>query len=75
MYFLAPRKVNIFGFHNEATNQQINYLLDEGQIIGKGSNATLSMVFNSLEYFNQGEKHLKITCDNCGGQNKNNLSL
>ncbi|EXX55226.1 hypothetical protein RirG_227250 [Rhizophagus irregularis DAOM 197198w] len=34
------------------------------------------MVYNSLQKFAQnGKKHLQITCDNCTGQNKNNLSL
>ena len=34
------------------------------------------MVYHSLKEFKQNKKrHLKVTCDNCGGQNKNNLSL
>lgn len=41
----------------------------------KGINGTLSLVFNGIKQFNQGEKHLKLTCDNAVGQNKNNVSL
>ena len=34
------------------------------------------MVYFSLQKFALNEKkHLNITCDNCSGQNKNNLSL
>ncbi|KAG9297421.1 hypothetical protein G9A89_000622, partial [Geosiphon pyriformis] len=34
----------------------------------KGPNGTLSMLFNGIKRLNKGEKHLKITCDNAGGQ-------
>ena len=30
------------------------------------------MIFDGIKKLNRGEKHLKITCDNAGGQNKNN---
>ena len=33
------------------------------------------MVFNGIKKLNKGEKHLKITCDNAGGQNKNNVTI
>jgi hypothetical protein len=34
------------------------------------------MVYYALQKFaRSGKKHLQITCDNCSGQNKNNLSL
>jgi hypothetical protein len=55
--------------------EQINYVLDEDEIIGKGPNGTLSLVFDGIKQWNKGEKHLKITCDNAGGQNKNNTTL
>jgi len=44
-------------------------------IIGKGPNGTLSLIFDGIKKLNKGEKHLKITCDNAGGQNKNNTSI
>ncbi len=33
------------------------------------------MIFDGIKKLNQGEKHLKITCDNAGGQNKNNVTI
>ena len=33
------------------------------------------MVFDVIKRLNKGEKHLKITCDNAGGQNKNNVTI
>ena len=75
IYYLSPRKVHLFGIQDEAVREQINYVLDENEIIGKGPNGTLSMVFNGIKKLNKGEKHLKITCDNAGGQNKNNATI
>jgi len=53
--------VHLFGIQDEAVREQINYVLDEGEIIGKGLNGTLSMVFDGIKRLNKGEKHLKIT--------------
>ncbi|KAG9290990.1 hypothetical protein G9A89_012862 [Geosiphon pyriformis] len=71
----SPRKVHLFGIQDEAVGEQINYVLDEDEIIGKGPNGTLSMVFDGIKKLNRGEKHLKITCDNAGGQNKINATI
>ena len=70
IYYLSPCKVHLFGIQDEAAREQINYVLNENEIIGKGPNGTLSMVFDGIKKLNKGEKHLKITCDNAGGQNK-----
>ena len=75
IYYLSPRKVHLFGIQDEAVREQINYVLDEDEIIGKGPNGTLSLVFDGIKKLNKGEKHLKITCDNAGGQNKNNVTI
>src|SRR5205085_6851250 len=75
IYYLSPRKVHLFGIQDEAVREQINYVLDENEIIGKGPNGTLSMIFDGIKKLNKGEKHLKITCDNAGGQNKNNVTI
>ena len=75
IYYLSCRKVHLFGVQNEATREQLNYVLDENEIIGKGPNGTLSLIFDGIKKLNKGEKHLKITCDNAGGQNKNNTSI
>jgi hypothetical protein len=60
---------------DEAVRKQINYILDENELLGKGPNSTLSLVFDGIKRLNKGEKHLKITCDNAGGQNKNNTTI
>ena len=75
IYYLSPRKVHLFGIQDEAVREQINYVLDEDEIIGKGPNGTLSLVFDGIKKLNKGEKHLKVTCDNAGGQNKNNATI
>jgi len=58
--------VHSFGIQNEAVCKQINYILYEDKIIGKGpnSNSTLSMVFDGIKKLNKGEKYLKITYNN-----------
>ncbi|KAG9283966.1 hypothetical protein G9A89_005473 [Geosiphon pyriformis] len=38
---------------NEAVREQINYVLDEDEIIGKGPNGTLSMVFDGIKKLNK----------------------
>src|SRR6218665_1209310 len=42
MYFLVQRKCGIFGVCCEALPQQINYLIDEGMCVSKGSNSVIS---------------------------------
>jgi hypothetical protein len=73
--YLSARKVHLFGIQDEAVREQINYVLDENELLGKGPNSTLSLVFDGIKLLNKGEKHLKVTCDNAGGQNKNNTTL
>ncbi len=75
VYYLSARKVHLFGIQDEAVREQINYVLDENELLGKGPNSTLSLVFDGIKLLNKGEKHLKVTCDNAGGQNKNNTTL
>jgi len=55
--------------------KQINYVLDENELLGKGPNGTLGLVFDGIKQLNRGEKPLKVTCDNAGGQNKNNTTI
>jgi hypothetical protein len=43
--------------------------------LNKGVNGTLSPVLDAIKKLNRGEKHLKLTCDNCRGQNKNNTTI
>ena len=71
IYYLSPCKVHLFSIQDEAVRKQINYVLDEDE----GPNDTLNMVFDGIKKLNKGEKHLKITCDNADGQNKNNATI
>jgi hypothetical protein len=73
-YFKSARKCHIFGIVEEAKSLQINYLIDEANIIGKGSNAVVSMVHHYLDTKQPGRK-LRLHADNCVGQNKNNTIL
>ena len=81
IYFKTPFKINIFGIctkTNEGKNYQLNYTIGEDELpegTSKGANTTLNMVFDFLKKTQHVEKDLYVTCDNCPGQNKNNLSL
>ena len=79
-YFKTAFAAHIFSVCSTGNiNRQLNFIVGENEFpvgIAKGANTTLNMVFHSLNEFKKNEKKLlKITCDNCGGQNKNNLSL
>ena len=50
----------------------MNYLIDEDDDLGKGANATISLLHHFLESHAVGEKHLQLHAGNCIGQNKNN---
>ena len=73
IYYLSPCKVHLLGIQDEAVCEQINYVLDEGEIIGKGPNT--NSTFNGIKRLNKDGKCLKITCNNAGGQNKNNATI
>ncbi|CAG8723093.1 10730_t:CDS:2, partial [Ambispora leptoticha] len=53
VFYLSARKVHLFGIQDEAVREQINYVLDEDEIIGKGPNGTLSMVFDGIKRLNK----------------------
>lgn len=57
----------------EATSIQVNYLIDEADYVGKGANATISLVHHYLQNHGLKEKDLLLHADNCVGQNKNNI--
>ena len=71
-YFLTARKCQLFGVCCEAQSKQVNYLIDEAEITGKGANTTISLVHHYLENHSLGEENALLHCDNCVGQNKNN---
>ncbi|CAG8707195.1 3724_t:CDS:2, partial [Ambispora leptoticha] len=72
---VAAHYMHLFGIQDEAVREQLNYVLDENELLGKGPNGILSLVFDGIKQLNKGEKHLKVTCDNAGGQNKNNATI
>ena len=71
MYFLCPRKCGIYGVNCEGTSQQVNYLIDEGQTVSKGSNSVISFLDDLFLHYGLGETHVQLHCDNAAGQNKN----
>lgn len=81
LYFLSGYAVHLFGVCKTegGINKQLNFLIGEDELpqgTSKGANTTLNLVYQALQIFaKNGKKKLHITCDNCSGQNKNNLSL
>ena len=82
IYFKSAYAIHLFGICKTGEeNQQINFIIAEDEFpkgVGKGANTTLNMVYQAIKKFienNPEAKNLQITCDNCGAQNKNNLSL
>ena len=49
-----------------------NYLIDENEVICKGANATISLLYHILETHGLRERNLFLHADNYIGQNKNN---
>ena len=75
LYFLTPRKCQIFGICNEAKCEQVNYLIDENDVAGKGANSVLSMVHHYLDSHVLPSQDLFLHADNAVGQNKNNFVM
>lgn len=74
-YFKTARKCEIFGICCEGSRTQVNYLIDEGESIGKGANSIISYLDHYLDVYGIGEEHLQLQADNCVGQNKNNAMI
>ena len=76
IYFKTPRKCHIFGICSESVPKQINYLIDEAELTGKGANETISYLHHYLSSDHSVNcKNLHFHCDNCRGQNKNNAVI
>ena len=81
LYFKVPRRIQIFGIAAEAIPEQVNYIFDEHQSIGKdggkshGPNAVVSMIHNYLQGLSRGAQVIGLHCDNCCGQNKNRTMI
>nr|XP_054760240.1 uncharacterized protein LOC129266415 [Lytechinus pictus] len=74
-YFLSTRKCGIFGVNCEGIPKQVNFLIDEGMALSKGSIAVISYLHFFFNNFGLGEKEVSLHCDNCSGQNKNKFML
>ena len=75
IYFKTPRKCAIFGVCCESIPRQVNFLIDENVLTGKGANSTISYVHYFFGRHGLGEKTAEIHADNCGAQNKNSAFL
>ena len=75
IYFKTPRKCSLFGVCCEAIPRQVNFLIDENVLTGKGANSTISYVHYFFENHGLGETHAQIHADNCGAQNKTSAFL
>ena len=74
-YFLSARKCQIFGIACEPTGKQVNYLIDEGETIHKGANATVSLLNHFIDNHGLKEDNMFLHADNCVGQDKNNVLI
>ena len=54
---------------------QINYLIDEAENVGKGADATISLLHHFLATHGLQEEDVNLHADNCVGQNKNNANI
>ncbi|ESP02021.1 hypothetical protein LOTGIDRAFT_157152 [Lottia gigantea] len=75
LYFLVPRKVEIFGVCCEGIPKQVNFLVDEGHLISKGSNAVISYMDFYFDHYGIGETVANLHCNNCSSQNKNRCMI
>ena len=71
--FKTARKCNLFGVAYESIKTQLNHLVDEAAYVGKGCNATVSLVHDFLENHGVKGKQLYLQPDNCVEQNINNI--
>ena len=74
-YFPTARKCQLFGVPGEPLGTQATYLIDESETVGKGANATISLLHHYLENHGIKEVNLLLHADNCIGQNKNNAFI
>lgn len=71
----GQRKCGLFGVCCEAIPRQVNILIDEGVLTGKGANSAISYMHYFLERHRLGETFAQIHTDNCRAQNKNNAFM
>ena len=74
-YFLTARKRQLFGVACKPLRTQVTYQIDEGETVGKGANATISLLYHYLDNHGIKEVNLLLHADNCIGQNKSNAFI
>ena len=74
LYFLTPRKCQLFGVCCEAKSEQVNYLINENNP-SKGANCVVSLVHHYLEMHTSHNQEICLHADNAMGQNKNNTMM
>ncbi len=55
--------------------KQVNFLIDEGSSVSKGSNSVISYLDYFFAKYGLGEKHVNLHANNCSGQNKNRFMM
>lgn len=75
IYFKTPRRAQLFGVCCEGIPQQVNYLIDEDDFLGKDANTVISLLDHFFANHGMGEAAVYPSADNCVGQNKNNALI
>ena len=64
--FLKPHENAVFSVYLVKPRPvRLNYLIDEADDVGKGANATISLVHHYLPNYGLKEKHLQLHANNC----------
>ena len=74
-YFKTARKCNLLGVSCEPCSYQVNHLIDEAEDVGKGADATISLVHHFFQNNSLKELNAYLYADNCTAQNKNNANI
>ena len=77
-YFLTARKCQLSGVACEPLGTQDTYLIDEGEAVGKGANATISLLHHYITDHNHGidrETKDTITQSHCWMYRHHTVSL
>jgi hypothetical protein len=66
IYFLSPSRIEHYGFANTALKHQLNFLIKEGELpadgkAGKGTNASISLLYTGLMEENRAGRHVIIS--------------
>lgn len=74
MYYLRQLSCYNLGVHVGDNNQGLMFIWHEG-ISGRGSNEIASCLFKTVSLKVTDKRKLVVWCDNCAGQNKNQMTL